>query len=217
MRITPDSPNIPVAMSFREFPTQLHDETGTTYHGDVTDINLQHREYLCTTLTKEINSTNASVAEVIPLIAALKRLLGKEVQTDHGVKIAKSTLLEAVKRFQDTESNPLYSNATVRDPQFKEHYFDVEKKHCAWEIIQAQLKVMEASGERDLMHSTEQSVPEKRSRRTSDKEHIPLLSDMFDEILQESSTPIHNKCSYKTDFSLNYPSPEVTIPLTTGA
>ncbi len=37
-------------------------------------------------LTKEISSTDASVADVIPLIAALKRLLSKAVETDHGVK-----------------------------------------------------------------------------------------------------------------------------------
>ncbi len=43
-------------------------------------------------LTKEISSSDASVADVIPLIAALKRLLSKEVETDHGVKTMKSTL-----------------------------------------------------------------------------------------------------------------------------
>lgn len=60
-------------------------------------------------MTKEISSAKASAAEVIPLIAALKRLLGKEVETDHGVKTAKKTPLEADnKRFRDTESNPLY-------------------------------------------------------------------------------------------------------------
>lgn len=47
-------------------------------------------------LTKEISSSDASVADVIPLIAALKRLLSKEVETDHGVKTKKSTLLKSV-------------------------------------------------------------------------------------------------------------------------
>lgn len=67
------------------------------------------------------------------------------------------------KRFQHTESNPLYCIATILDPRFKEHYFDVEKKQRAREMIQAQLEEMEASGEGDLMCSTEQSIPEKRS------------------------------------------------------
>ena len=34
-------------------------------------------------LTKEISSSDASVADVILLIAGLKRLLSKEVETDH--------------------------------------------------------------------------------------------------------------------------------------
>ncbi|XP_056391730.1 zinc finger BED domain-containing protein 4-like isoform X2 [Hyla sarda] len=44
-------------------------------------------------LTKEISSSNASVAEVITLITALKRLLAKEAQTDDGVKTAKKNLI----------------------------------------------------------------------------------------------------------------------------
>ncbi|RXN15512.1 zinc finger BED domain-containing 4-like protein [Labeo rohita] len=88
-------------------------------------------------LTKEISSAQASVAEVIPLIAALKRLLGKEAETDHGVKTAKKTLLEAVnKRFQDIESNPLYGIATILDPRFKDHYFDDEKRQDVREMVQ---------------------------------------------------------------------------------
>lgn len=99
-------------------------------------------------MTKEISSAKASAAEVIPLIAALKRLLGKEVETDHGVKTAKKTLLEAVKkRFQDTESNPLYCIATILDPRFKKHYFDEEKKQRVREMTQKELTEFETSGE----------------------------------------------------------------------
>ncbi len=65
-------------------------------------------------LTKEISSSDASVAGVIPLIAALKRLLSKEVETDHGVKTMKSTLLESVStRFTEIYSDPLHFIATV--------------------------------------------------------------------------------------------------------
>lgn len=143
-------------------------------------------------MTKEISSAKASAAEVIPLIAALKRLLGKEVETDHGVKTAKKTLLEAVnKRFQDTESNPLYCIATILDPRFKEHYFDEEKKQRVREMTQKELTEFETSGEgRDSTGGAPQTVPEKRSR-TSEEAYTPSLSEMFDEILQES-TPIRS-------------------------
>lgn len=69
-------------------------------------------------LTKEISSSSASAADVIPSVMALKRLLGKSVATDHGVKTSKSTLLDAVnKRFADVETEPLYSVATIIDPR----------------------------------------------------------------------------------------------------
>ena len=46
-------------------------------------------------IKKERSSSGASVADVIPLLAALKRLLGKEAETEHGVRTTKSALLDA--------------------------------------------------------------------------------------------------------------------------
>ena len=89
-------------------------------------------------LTKEISSSDASVADVIPLIAALKRLLSKEVETDHGVKTKKSTLLKSVStRFTEIYSDPLHFVATVLYPRYKDHYLDAEIKQRAREMIQA--------------------------------------------------------------------------------
>lgn len=63
-------------------------------------------------LTKEISSSDASVADIIPLFAALKHLLSKE--TDHGVKTMKSRALESVNtRFTEIYSDPLHFVATV--------------------------------------------------------------------------------------------------------
>lgn len=60
------------------------------------------------------------MADVIHLLAALKRLLNKEAETDHGVKTAKSALLEAVSaRFSQADSEHLYFIATVLDPRYK--------------------------------------------------------------------------------------------------
>ncbi len=62
-------------------------------------------------LTRDISSSTASAADVIPAIMALTRLLEKRTDTDQGVQTAKETLLEAVKKrftsyFLDTILNP---------------------------------------------------------------------------------------------------------------
>ncbi len=44
-------------------------------------------------LTKEISSLKSSVADVIPSISALKRLLERESDSEHRVKPSKQTLL----------------------------------------------------------------------------------------------------------------------------
>lgn len=69
-------------------------------------------------LTRDISSSTASAADVIPAIMALTRLLETSAETDQGVKTAKETLLEALrKRFSLIESEPLYVLATVLDPR----------------------------------------------------------------------------------------------------
>ena len=69
-------------------------------------------------LTKTTSKSSASAADVIPSVRALIRLLEKTQETDHGVETTKATLLEAVKRrFNDIESEELYTLATLLDPR----------------------------------------------------------------------------------------------------
>lgn len=140
-------------------------------------------------LTKEISS-DATVADVIPLIAALKCLLSKEVETDHGVKTMKSTLLESVStHFTEIYSDPMHFIATILDPRYKDHYLDAEIKQCAREMMQATMDAENPRGDR-AAHSTggDQRAEKKTRLSAPDEGHAPSLSDMFSEILQESAS-----------------------------
>lgn len=62
--------------------------------------------------TKEMSSSKASAADVIPAITKLKRVLERRADTDHGVGTAKATMLEAVqRRFGDIEKNGNFSGS----------------------------------------------------------------------------------------------------------
>ncbi|CAM4654772.1 unnamed protein product [Leuciscus chuanchicus] len=72
-------------------------------------------------MTREVSASSASVADVIPIVCVLKRVLSRENEADQGIKTMKSTLLDAVnRRFNDVESEPLYSVATLLDPRYKD-------------------------------------------------------------------------------------------------
>ncbi|XP_057184493.1 zinc finger BED domain-containing protein 4-like [Triplophysa rosa] len=139
-------------------------------------------------ITKEISSSDSSVADVIPLLAALKRLLNKEAETDHGVKTTKSALLEAVStRFSQVESEPLYCIATVLDPRYKDNYFDVGKKQRTREMIQAELEPLgDVDGQGTHSAGEAGNNTDRKRARTTDEPHTSSLSDMFEEILQEN-------------------------------
>ena len=168
-------------------------------------------------ITKEISSSGASVADVIPLLAALKRLLGKEAETDHGVRTTKSALLDAVNtRFSKADSEPLYCIATVLDPRYKDHYLDVGKKQRTRDMIQAELDLQKplCDGDGRMTHSAAErgdGVEKKRARTTDDELRKPLLSDMFEEILQESNPNTSQKTS-STAQQLDAFLSEVPIP-----
>ncbi|KAK0151882.1 Zinc finger BED domain-containing protein 4 [Merluccius polli] len=83
-------------------------------------------------LTREVSSSEASAADVIPSVRALRRLLSKQTDTDHGVKTTKTTLLEAVnKRFDQIECDPMFCIATLLDARYKDRYFDEDVKQRA--------------------------------------------------------------------------------------
>ena len=153
-------------------------------------------------ITKEISSSDASVADVIPLLAALKRLSGKEAETDHGVRTTKSALLDSVNtRFSQADSEPLYCIATVLDPRYKDHYLDVGKKQRTRDMIQAELDLQKPlCDETVARRAAEQGdgVKKKRAR-----------TDMFEEILQESNPKTSQTTSSTAGcFSIRSPHPQ---------
>ncbi|QQP37372.1 Uncharacterized protein FKW44_017613, partial [Caligus rogercresseyi] len=131
-------------------------------------------------LTREISSAKASAADVIPSLAALTRLLKKDVETDHGVKTMKTALLEALnRRFDQTDTDPMFCIASVLDPRYKDHFFDGDQKRRMREMVREEL---------DSLPDSEARIregPTPRPIRT-EAESAPSLSAMFDEIVQEN-------------------------------
>ena len=85
-------------------------------------------------LTRELSSSSASAADVIPAVTVLRRLLHKETEADQGIKTMKSTLLDAVNsRFSTVEEEPLYSVATLLDPRYKDR--SVFTKFCSHRLF----------------------------------------------------------------------------------
>ncbi|XP_051811092.1 zinc finger BED domain-containing protein 4-like [Acanthochromis polyacanthus] len=95
-------------------------------------------------LTREISSAEASAADVIPAVVALRRLLSRPTDTDRGVQTAKATLLKAVNdRFHGVQSEPLFSIATMLDARYKDRYFDVDQKRSARDLLLTVLDKMD--------------------------------------------------------------------------
>lgn len=133
-------------------------------------------------LTREMSSSGASAADVIPSVVALKRLLSKDLETDQGIKNTKKTLLDAVtKRFAKIDSEPLYCIATLIDPRYKDNYVNTDKKQGVHMMLQAQLDLSDG---KDAEHPPEDSPIAKKARK--ENKQAPSLFDMFDEVLQEN-------------------------------
>ncbi|XP_047222504.1 zinc finger BED domain-containing protein 4-like [Girardinichthys multiradiatus] len=133
-------------------------------------------------LTKEICSSTASAADVIPSVMVLKRILTKETAADHGVKTTKDTLLEAVtKRFADIEEEPLYSLATVIDPRYKDRFYSEGLKTKTHRLL---LGLMTEAAQRDPNQEHE------ANNTGEPAEKVPRpgsLSSIFGEILAEET------------------------------
>lgn len=72
-------------------------------------------------MTRKVSGSSTSVADVIPIVCVLKRVLIRENKADQGIKTMKSTLLDLVnRRFNEVESKLLYSVATLLDPRYKD-------------------------------------------------------------------------------------------------
>ncbi len=71
-------------------------------------------------LTTLVSAASATTADVIPSVHAPVRFLSKESEDVQGIQTIKTTLLDAIHRhFRHVESEPLYTVATLLDPQYK--------------------------------------------------------------------------------------------------
>nr|XP_023693584.1 zinc finger BED domain-containing protein 4-like [Paramormyrops kingsleyae] len=141
-------------------------------------------------LTKEISSSTATAADVIPAITALKRLLEKPASTDRGVGTAKATLLEAVvRRFNNIEQEPLYSLATVLDPRYKNRYFSAEVKDEVKLLLLAKLEKLQprcTAVDEKPVAGTSTGLETGDSDAPSGK-RCSLLFEVHNEILKENT------------------------------
>ncbi|XP_036003030.1 zinc finger BED domain-containing protein 4-like [Fundulus heteroclitus] len=134
-------------------------------------------------LTRAVSAETATTADVIPAIAALKRVLSREQATDEGVKTMKRTLLEAVeRRFSHVESDPLYSVASLVDPRYKDRYFaDPNSLGPAKDALIREVEKME-----ELKKASSDVPEEQQSSKKPRLSTDTSLGSVFEEILQES-------------------------------
>ena len=75
-------------------------------------------------ITKKICCNSSSIAEVIPLVTSLKKILSSSIETSDGISCFIETVLAEIdKRFNFAESNELYCIATFLDPRYKTKFF----------------------------------------------------------------------------------------------
>ncbi|XP_073710442.1 zinc finger BED domain-containing protein 4-like [Misgurnus anguillicaudatus] len=155
----------------------------------------------CEQLTRDISSSTATVADVIPSIVALKRLLNKTVATDHGVKTSKTTLLQAIEqRFSHIYGEPLFYLATILDPRYKDCYFDQPMKREVTEKLQT------------MMSCASENVDEPKVKKTkTDGGNVSLLA-MYEEILQENYDVTKEMTQSRTEGQINMYLSEPPIP-----
>lgn len=135
-------------------------------------------------LTNKISSYTATTADVIPSVEALKRLLSKSLSTDSGVKTAKTTLLESLKkRFNNIYTEPLYLLATILDPRYKDRFFDQDTRQRATEMLLVQLDNVTSPD-----NNAETAEPPSKKTCTESDDSTTCLLDMYDEILEENKT-----------------------------
>ncbi|XP_051571231.1 zinc finger BED domain-containing protein 4-like [Myxocyprinus asiaticus] len=141
-------------------------------------------------MTREETASSASVADVIPIVCVLKHVLSQENEADQAIKmidLMKSTLLDAVNRcFNDVESEPLYSVATLLDPHYKDRYFtNADTLRLGKESLMAEVGKME-----EVLKTTSETTASEPADKTPRMEALGTstssLGSIFDEILEES-------------------------------
>ncbi|KAJ8353183.1 hypothetical protein SKAU_G00207500 [Synaphobranchus kaupii] len=157
--------------------------------------------------TRELSSSSALAADVIPTVTVLKRLLAQVNEANQGIKTLKSTLLESMnRRFTNMESEPLYSVATLLDPRYKDRYFTSSdtSKQGKDALIQEVEKMEEALR---AVSEPEEKAPRVHASSTAKSS----LGSLFDKILQEHGTePVQASTSALVEVQTNLS--EKTIP-----
>ncbi|XP_051548034.1 zinc finger BED domain-containing protein 4-like [Myxocyprinus asiaticus] len=131
--------------------------------------------------TREVSASSASVADVIPIVFSVgKTRLIRGLRQD-----MKCTLLDAVnRRFNDVESEPLYSVATLLDPRYKDRYFtNADTLRLGKEALMAEVGKME-----EVLKTTSETTASEPADKTPRTEALGTstssLGSIFDEILE---------------------------------
>ncbi|KAI2666682.1 Zinc finger BED domain-containing protein 4 [Labeo rohita] len=164
-------------------------------------------------VTKQISSSTSSVAEVIPSVTVLKRLLARESQEDTGIKTMKTTLLEAVKkRFATIEEEPLYAVATLLDPHFKDRYFSSADniKHAKDALTVEMEKTEKSTTVAETIAENPKKTPRMEVQVGGSSSRESSLKGLFEEILQEHDEE-HGAGTTSTHFQLQTYMMEQTI------
>ncbi|KAI2648703.1 Zinc finger BED domain-containing protein 4 [Labeo rohita] len=164
-------------------------------------------------VTKQISSSTSSVAEVIPSVTVLKRLLARESQEDTGIKTMKTTLLEAVKKqFATIEEEPLYVVATLLDPRFKDRYFSSADniKHAKDALTVEMEKTEKSTTVAETIAENPKKTPRMEVQVGGSSSRESSLKGLFEEILQEHDEE-HGAGTTSTHFQLQTYMMEQTI------
>ncbi|XP_030266605.1 pregnancy zone protein-like, partial [Sparus aurata] len=115
------------------------------------------------------------------------QFLSNESEDDQGLQTMKATLLDTVhRRFRHVESEPLYTVATLLDPQYKDRYLtNAENLGYAKAALKAAVKVEE---ELKTTPPSDETVSEPVNKTPRMEGASSSLGSIFDEILEESST-----------------------------
>ncbi|PIO22871.1 hypothetical protein AB205_0207490 [Aquarana catesbeiana] len=136
-------------------------------------------------LTCLVNCSDSFASDVIPAVTVLQRLLSKEVDEDHCVKMMKNTLQSTKQKcFSDMEQNPLYYVTTLLNPRYKDRFFSnadagrQAKNTFLLEMLEISVQVLqEATPE----------VLEKPAARRPHTDHQPGIG--VDGVFQEIAYP----------------------------
>lgn len=147
-------------------------------------------------ITKELSSSTATIASVIPLIYTLKNTLetkkSKE-DTSGSFKLMITKMIQDINvKFQEIQNNKLYTISTYLDPRYKLKFFNEIVKE------QVQSEILEILGCSKTSHDEGPSSP-KRSRNelptTSSNSHSYIQSSLAEILSLSDEEEQHVDCN----------------------